>query len=320
MEPYVDNGYNRTCFGAHSKAPRTYTYIIDEQFSDLCIFFSIANFVIFLPTILLNAVILVQLLRNSKLRIPRNISLISICTADLLVGLIVQPIYASHIVKISQGDHVCSLSNFLVYTVPILVVVTMVTHSIISLERYFSVAQQQHYHKLFTKSKLVALQAAVWTVFLLCYIVPFITGNPVIGTKIIIVTILLSIGASLWCYISIYQTYRVKDGRTVAEMRGAYVITSYEPSDITPEEDAQIVNDVRLSKYYFVLYAIMLVFYLTYLVTRVLVSYDAVTGNSRYLAQFGVDTVLFVNALVNPFLILHNFRDIRQYCLPSFCQ
>ena len=181
-------------------------------------------------------------------------------------------------------------------------------------------AQQQIHIKYFTPGILIGLEMDIWIACGICYVVPFITGNTVIGTRIVIVLILLSVATSLSSYISVYQKHKWKDGRQVAELRGAYVITSYQPSDITHEEDAQIVADVRLSLYYFIMYATMLCFYFIYLIMRVITSYDVIEGNSRYLVQFGVDTVLFLNALVNPCLILHYFRDIRQSVLPVCCQ
>ena len=316
----IDRLHNLTCLLPHSKEPRLYAYDLDGQFIDVCIFLAVFNFLTFIPSILLNSVILAGLLQEEKLRIGSNLSLFSICIADILIGVLVQPIFAAHLVQVTKSDHVCSLSNFLIYIIPILVVVTMVTHMVISLERYCAVRYREYYTKIFAAQKVMWTWIIIWVVCLSCYVVPFATGDQVLGTRIVVCLILISLGISFFCYISIYQKNKWKHGRPVAEIQGAYVISRTEPSNITPEEEEELNENVRISVGYFKLYICMLTFYLIYLIKNTLNGYDTFKGNSQYLVQFGIDTLLFLNALINPCVILHFNKDIKHAVLPIQCQ
>ena len=117
----MENLHNLTCIAPYTKELKVYSYDLTDSFINSCITIAVVNFLTFLPCILLNAVILAAIMNEAKLQVSSNISMFSICIADLLIGVMVQPVFGGHLVQVSKKDHICSLSSFLVYIIPILV-------------------------------------------------------------------------------------------------------------------------------------------------------------------------------------------------------
>ena len=315
--------HNSSCESPHSETAKIYTYTLNNEFVGVSTFFAIVNFIAILPTILLNFAIILCFIRQRELRTTSNRLLFSICLADFTIGAAVEPIFGVHIIQITNGSHECGLSNFLIYTVPVLIVITMVTHMAISLERYFGLHYPKQYIRIFTKRLITWLMVLIWTSCLFCFILPFLTGNPILGTRIIVCFILVSLAVSSYCYISMYQDYKWRNGKPTVTIEGAYIIRSTEIKERSDYEQEQFEKNIKLCSFFSKLFLCMLIFYILNLVKNTLNSYDIFEGNGHYIVHFLFDTILFMNALINPFIILYCSPDISVsmvFCWNKFTE
>ena len=316
--PPPTNVLNISCPGPHLEDGKQYVYTITSGFSDTLTFVAVLNFLFCVPTVFFNGAILVGYMKSRDLRGPATRLLFSICLADFLVGLLCEPIMGAQILSISKSTHECGLSNFMVYVIPVLIVVTMVTHALISLERYTAMHYPAKYAQYFCKRNLSVAMIIIWTVCPATYIAPLLAGDPVMGTKFAVGFILISMLISLLAYINMYRDFKWQDGRPKAEIKGAYIVAHTIRKERSLEELTQFRNDAKIGAFYFKIYLCMLAFYLLNLIKNVINSWDALSGNAHYLFHYFLDTLLFLNALVNPILVLGLSSEVKMGVSAAF--
>lgn len=304
--------YNISCEGPHSDEAKVYTYILSDGFVGVSTFLAVINFVAMLPTAGLNLLIIYVFVQQKNIRTTSSRLLFSICAADFLIGVLIEPIFGAHVIHVTKGKQNCGLSNFLIYAVPVLIVITMVTHMLIAMERYCSMHYTNFYKRVFTKRYITWLIALTWAACLFCFVLPFITGDPVLGTRIIVTFILVSLAVCSFCYISMYQDFKWQDGKPTAKIKGAYIIRGMESTERSVTEKEEFQKNVRISSFYFKLFICMVIFYVLNLTKNALNSYEIFKGNGHYIVHFLFDTVLFLNALVNPCIILVYNTEIMK--------
>ena len=305
--PYL---HNTSCLGPHSDDPKVYEYVLSDNFVGVTKFLASLNFIFILPTVILNLLIIIAFLQQKKLRTTSNRLLFSLCLADFVIGIMVEPIYGTHMIHVTKFSHQCVLSNSIVYLVPVLIVITMVTHMAVAIERYFSIHYPKIYPKIFTKRYITLLMIFIWISCLLCFVVPFLKGDPILGTRIIVTIILLALAVCAFCYISMYQDNKWRHGKPKAKIQGPYIIRETKTIDRSITEMEDFRQNVRVSSFFFKLFGCMLVFYLLNLIKNALNSYDFFKGNGHYLVHYVFDTLLFLNALLNPILVLCISKEI----------
>uniref|UniRef100_A0A3Q3FAI8 G-protein coupled receptors family 1 profile domain-containing protein n=1 Tax=Labrus bergylta TaxID=56723 RepID=A0A3Q3FAI8_9LABR len=97
---------------------------------------------------------------SRQLHTPTNILLLSLAVSDLLVGLILMPNYI--LLQTSCwffSDHVCTLSNYLIFTILFTSVGDMV---LISVDRYVAICDPLHYSTRVTQSRATACVCLCW--------------------------------------------------------------------------------------------------------------------------------------------------------------
>lgn len=302
--------HNVSCKGPHSDEPKMYQYSLTDSFIGGATFLASINFIAILPTVILNTCIIIAFIQQKKLRTTSNRLLFSICIADLLTGAVVEPVYGTHIIQVTEFQHECVLSNMIVYLVPVLIVITMVSHMAVALERYFSIRHPSVYPKIFTKRHITWLMIFIWISCFLFFIVPLLSSEAIIGTKIIVTIILLSLAVCAFCYISMYQDSQWRHGKPKAKIQGPYIIREIKTKDRTLSEMEDFRQNVRVSAFFFKLFLCMIIFYFLNLIKNVLNSYEVFMGNGHYLVHYIFDTVLFVHALINPIFVLYISSEI----------
>jgi 7 transmembrane receptor (rhodopsin family). len=307
-----------SCDVPHDEQLKVYTYRLTSSFVSISTVMAVINFIMVLPTTLLNLAVLIGIFKNQNLRTIPNRLLFSICLADFIVGAFVQAIYGAHILQITQADHNCGLSNFLIYIIPVTILITMVTHAVVAVERYFSVHYTKTYQKVFGRRSINGFTIFVWALSGLCFVVPLITGKVIVGNRITICLILVSIAVCSYCYISMYQDFKQQDVKVCSKVKGAYVIREERPVERTPEEKENFSGNIRKASFFSKLYLCMLVIYIAFLVKEVLNAYGVFLGNSYYTMNYTFDTILFLNALLNPILVIRlddELGDAAKNCI-----
>eukprot|EP00111_Clytia_hemisphaerica_P001473 TCONS_00004221-protein len=311
LDPLI---HNMSCEVPHDDQSKVYTYHLSASFVASSTFIAILNFVMAIPCAFTNLLIIFAIIKNEHLQITPYKLLFSICLADLITGAVAQPIFGTHIFQISAADHQCPLSNFMIYIVPVLILVTMVTHAVSALERYCSIHYVKNYEKIFSSRFVAGILLLVWSISSICFVVPFISGKTIVGGRIVIALILVSLAICSYCYISMYQDFKQQFVRTTAKIQGAYIIREEHPVERTADEQQKFQKNIKIASFFNKLYLCMFVIYLLTIVKNILVAYDVTVDNATYTLSFVFDTILFSNAFINPFLIF-KFNDEIYACV-----
>ena len=168
---------NRTSDPDEEECPFLYgsvwrkTYLTDDTRRNLVALTSVISTAI-LPTILLNALVIIAVATRRRLRTPSNILLASMAGTDLFTGLIVQPIaVAVHVKRILSDGPFCILET--VYEQLVLVSgITSFSHLVlIGVDRFIAVKKPLRYQIIVTRRKVTFGVILAWA-FTLCFRIP----------------------------------------------------------------------------------------------------------------------------------------------------
>ena len=110
-----------------------------------------------LPTILLNAFIILAIKQKRELQKPSNVMLSSMAVTDLLVGIIVMPANATidfFILSQVSFEYPCMLYGVIIFFTPLLFTTTLHHLTIIAWERYVAIQKWKDYKQLITLKKI----------------------------------------------------------------------------------------------------------------------------------------------------------------------
>ncbi|XP_028393211.1 beta-1 adrenergic receptor-like [Dendronephthya gigantea] len=139
-----------------------------------------------------NVLVILSYLKNSHLRTLSNIPLLSLATSDLLVTAVVQPLYAtklavitvfcgsstgsqaiflaecrcSQLLKEIYGSHDCVLWTVVRQTSYFFGGVSLLTVTVMSLERFVTLAFPYRYHLILTKARIKIILGNIWGITL----------------------------------------------------------------------------------------------------------------------------------------------------------
>ena len=138
-----------------------------------------------LPTTLLNAFIILAVMKRRELQKPSNILLSSMAITDLLNGVIVMPISATSdffILRQVSYEHICTLNAVNMFFGPLLSTATLHHLTIIAWERYMAVQKWMDYKLKITNGCLKKISIGTSLSSLLPTVVYF-TSSSVSGDR-----------------------------------------------------------------------------------------------------------------------------------------
>ena len=118
-----------------------------------------------LPTILLNAFIILAIKQTIELQKPSNIMLSSLAVTDLLVGVIVMPITATFYFSTLRkflSEFTCFLFGLNGIFIPLLFTATLHHLTVIAWERYVAVQKWMDYKVIITNGRLKKIAIVTW--------------------------------------------------------------------------------------------------------------------------------------------------------------
>ena len=175
------------------------------------IFLAVINIVTFPFTVAFNALVIIAVKMKSRLRAHKsNILLTCLATTDLMVGLIVQPLFVASIITIVLGETTtesCTLQNL----TPILrstLYASIIHLVLISGERYLAMKHTYAYHNgLVTEARLLIGSALVW-LFALSLHIPLFIAKTILLLATSHTFICLCIVIIIFCQITVYREIR----------------------------------------------------------------------------------------------------------------
>ena len=254
------------------------------------------NVPLMLISIFGNTMVLAAVLKTPSLRSPSIILLCGLAVSDLVVGLIVQPIYIAK--ELTSVYFLRRLTRILGVA---FCGISFATMSAISVDRFLALQYHMTYNSLVTSSRAKYTLILIWLInFLLfscvnAWYIPehFYLAFVLVGVYII---------ASTISYISIYRVVRCHQADIYAQKQAVEY-----PS--TPNT-YNIVILTRTAVNTFVFYISTILCYLPWFIYRLFYS-DIFLINASEAWVFTA-TLVFANSAINPFLYCWRLRELRK--------
>jgi len=170
--------------------------------------------------ILLNILVMVAVKTKRQLRTKCNISLASLATTDLVVGLVVQPLLIFHysFMLKAETDIICSRLAKVTVAITRSCVIASLTHVVIlSLERDLAIKHSFAYENLVTEVRIIVASGLAWAVAIIFLIEYFWPGN-VQYVRILAAVIIQFICYALAVYlnVSVYREVRRNEKQIIS--------------------------------------------------------------------------------------------------------
>ena len=259
----------------------------------------IANCILNAPLMLLsivgNALVLVAILKTPSLRSPSVIFLCNLAVSDLLVGLVVQPVYiVEQMVKTvpklqeavgGMGFAGCGVSLW--------------TMTAITVDRFLALHYHLQYPNLMTTSRAIYTIITIW-----CIITLFsfsVLWSPRIYYFLEAFCITICLLVCLVCFIKIYQIVRRHQVQIHVQQQAV--------ENSTDTNKQQIRQSTKSAKNIFIYFLVMILCYTPWFFVCIIAAINNL--NSIVLRTFPV-TVVFVNSSINPFLYCWRTPELRM--------
>lgn len=240
-----------------------------------------------------NLLVLVSILRAYSLFSPSITLLCSLAMSDLLVGLVLQPLY---IANAMTGNS--PLKQALNTTVFALCGVSLLTMAVISVDRFLALHYHMRYPNLMTRHRAIYTTVTLWIFVFMLSFLNFWTINAYYLTSA--ASILICLLVSTVCYIKIYCI--VKQHQLQIHTRQKAVETN------TTDINQTMLRSTKNAKNTFIYYIVMILCYTPVFVAMAILFISPSHWNKGWILA---DTVIFMNSSINPFLYCWRLRELR---------
>ena len=276
-----------------------------NQFSSLAytvvVFTIIINATTLPFTILLNLLVMAAVATRKRLQRKSNIALACLATADLMVGIIGQPLMIAVTITTLQGkttSQTCSIqtaaklcNNFLIFS-------SLAHLVLMSVDRYLAIMYPYRYMFIVTKFRLLVASANAWIfcsilhLFLLINQSIFLSAHRVLGVAFIVIIVL--------CHAIVYKETRRHEQQIAAQQ-------------VSAEARQRFLKEKRALK---LTVTVLSAFILTYLPFS---SFRVARNNRKsnisldiiYAVLFATICLVAVNSLINPLIYCAKKRQFR---------
>ena len=261
------------------------------------------NAPLMLISIIGNTVVLAAILRTPSLRSPSTVFLCSLALSDLLVGLVVQPVYiANAVTGMTYMQKTMATMAFAASGV------SLFTMTAIAVDRFLALHYHMRYPNLMTTGRATYLSATLWIAALLLSFSHHWSDQAYLVTVAVsIITCLLTCTA---CYIKIYRIVR-------QHQLQIQVLQQAVASLIIAENNQNIQKSTKSAKSTFIYYIAMVICYLPMFITKAIASVFPDQWTSAWILT---ETVVFMNSSINPFLYCWRLRELRAAVLKTIKQ
>ena len=266
----------------------------NKTLGNIVIINCIVNAPLMLTSILGNSLVFIAIWRTVSLRSPSMMFICSLAVSDLLVGLIVQPLYiANSLISVRLLKILSPMMAFAACGV------SLGTMAAISFDRYLALHYHMRYTAVMTSSSAILAIIITWlSTFLLSCV---IFWNPLTFVAIIAILISVYLIISAYFYIKIFQIVR----RHQVQIRHQECIWPETPNALE-------LYQKRLNKSAFNTFVFYISTILCYLPRFISVPFNArdpyMHGKTAWIFA---DTLIFLNSSINPALYCWRLRDLR---------
>ena len=262
--------------------------------------FDIINCILNAPLILTsitgNALVLTAILRTPSLRsAPSMVFLCSLAVSDLLVGLVVQPVYISNALTHSVGSSLKQATDLMFF---LGCGVSLSTMTAISVDRFWALRCHMRYSTVMTVKRALCTSAGLWVVFVILSFLR-IWKRSLLFLGIVVGGIAICFFISTLSYVRIHQIVRQHKFAIRSQQK---VFAQNESTDTNMKRSTKSAINT------FIYYICMILCYLPILVVIFILAFGMPLDSRLHIA----DTIAFLNSSINPFLYCWRTREIRE--------
>ena len=260
------------------------------------------NAPLMLIAIIGNTLVSSAIFRTPSLRSPPIVFISSMGASDLLVGLVVQPVYIAN--ELSND----SLTKLLNITSHCACAVSLSTMTSISVDRFLALHYHMRYPNLMTTHRALYISATNWLIGIALSSLVFWNMDVFYITECVGIGLFLSI--STGCYIQIYRIVRQHQLQIYAQQQAVDRLKAL-------ENNQNLQRSKNSAKNTFIYYVVMLLCYTPLFISMIILSTPQIQWTK---ASALVGTVVFANSSINPFLYCWCLRDLRTAVVKTWKQ
>lgn len=254
---------------------------------------SVLNAPLIVTAILGNTLVLAAILRTPSLRSPSIMLLCSLAVSDLLVGLVVQPVYFAYL---QTGK------DFLYQPLTVMAFsaccVSLYTITAVSVDRLLALHYHMRYPILMTTHRAMKTSAILW---LVCFLLSlFSLWNKSFYFTSVAVNIVICISISTVCYIRIFRIVRQHQFQIYSQKKAVESLNT---------ENTQNMQRKKLYAINTFIYYIVMI--MCYVPAFIGISIFVISPNSWTWSWMIAVTVAFMNSSINPILYCWRHRELR---------
>ena len=289
------------------------SYLTDGTRRNLVALSSISSVAI-LPTILLNALVVIAVATRHRLRTPSNILLASMAGTDLFTGLVVQPIaVAVHLKRIFSDGPFCTLETVYMQLWSGSALNSFSHLVLISFDRFIAVKKPLRYQNIVTRQRVTIGAILAWA-FTFCYtisdLILFAIGSKQqmdiyfeIQGAILSSLGTLGIVAIAYMYGRIYSESRRQKNRLRDEQ-------------LTQEEARKVKKDNKATNTVTIILGVLLLTYLPSIIFTAVTakpsSHNTIGPHVVAIVLGWTDTLVMLGSLSNPVIYCWRFKKLRH--------
>ena len=247
-------------------------------------------------SILGNALVLTAIIRTPSIRSTSMIMLCSLAVSDLLVGLITQPLYI-----VNELTKHPLLDNFVMTMALSVCGISLITMTAISMDRFLALHYHMRYATLVTESRVKYTLVIIWLISFLEAGLSF--WNERVHYFLISFINIFCLIVSTFSYIRIYLIVRRHQLQIHAQQQAV--------QSFNAENNLNMARLKRSAMNTFVFYLTLITCYVPLYIVLTLHGVTEYDENFQTEWKF-VDTVVFMNSSINPFLYCWRLRELRK--------
>ena len=253
----------------------------------------VLNAPLMLISILGNALVLAAIIRTPSIRSTSMIMLCSLAASDLLVGLIAQPIYFA-----TEFTKEAMLNNLLVTIAFSVCAISLMTMTAIAVDRFVALHYHMRYATLVTEPRVKYTLVIIWLMGFLAS--GFFFWDERVHNFLLGISTIICLIISTFSYIRIYLIVRWHQLQIHAQQQAV--------QSANAENNFNMARLKRSALNTFVFYIALIICYFP---MYVVVTLRGISDKEWQPEWDFVDTVLFMNSAINPFLYCWRLRELR---------
>ena len=273
-------------------------------------FLTVINIVAIPFTTVLNAMVIAAVKTNARVRANKsNILLACLATTDLMVGLVVQPLFTALMIKINnKANGSCAVEVATQIVSNLACVASLIHLVLISGERFLAMKYTYEYNAgLVTETRLLIASGLGWLLTLILFFPLFIDKTVVYRLNNAFVALCLA--TMVLCNITVFREVHRHEKRISSQQ-------------VTDEARRKFLKEKRAFKLTAIIFVMLFFSYMPFWTLRIILALhrNRMSTETVYECSFVTSTFVILNSLVNPLIYSVRTRQFRVAFVELTCR